>query len=156
MARQTLDEPLSNEHALQSRCAKTLCNYERGSAMDVARLSLLLLLLPLCLPSPAMAGAADVVEVEVSCNAERICQFDVTVRHDDEGWDHYANRWEVLSPDGEIIATRVLAHPHENEQPFTRSLGGVKIPAHIDHVILRAHDSVHEHGGMTMTISLPG
>jgi len=124
--------------------------------MDVTRLWLSLLLLPLCLMSPTMAGEADVLEVDVSCDAERICRFDVTVRHDDEGWDHYANRWEVLSPDGEIIATRILAHPHENEQPFTRSLGGIKIPANIDQVILRAHDSIHEHGGVTVTVSLPG
>ena len=124
--------------------------------MGLTRLSALLLALPLCLPSPTIAGEADVVEVDVSCDAQRICRFDVTVHHNDEGWDHYADRWEVLSPDGEILATRVLAHPHENEQPFTRSLGGVRIPANIDQVILRAHDSVHEYGGRTMTIPLPG
>jgi hypothetical protein len=123
--------------------------------MDLTRLAALLLALPLCLPSPTMAGEADVVEVNVSCNAQRICRFDVTVRHDDEGWDHYANSWEVLSPDGDVLATRILAHPHENEQPFTRSLGGVMIPAGVDQVILRAHDSVHEYGGDTLTVSLP-
>ena len=64
---------------------------------------------------PAFAGDADVLNVDVSCNSESICRFDVTVRHDDEGWEHYANRWEVLSPDGEILATRVLVHPHTED-----------------------------------------
>lgn len=76
----------------------------------------------------------------------------VTVKHDDEGWDHYANAWEILAPDGTILATRVLAHPHVNEQPFTRSLSGIKIPEGLDHVTIRARDSVHAYGGKTLTV----
>jgi hypothetical protein len=100
------------------------------------------------------AGEADVVDVEVNCDAESGCAFHVTVLHADEGWEHYANRWEVLTVDGEILATRELAHPHENEQPFTRSLRGVRIPAGISEVVIRAGDSVHGFGGRTMTVTL--
>jgi hypothetical protein len=46
------------------------------------------------------------------------------VRHEDVGWQHYADRWEVLASGGEVLATRVLAHPHVDEQPFVRNLGG--------------------------------
>lgn len=123
--------------------------------MSVTRLTLLLLL-SLSVPSPTLAGEANVVAVDASCDAaQRLCRFDITVRHDDEGWDHYADRWEVLSPDGEVLATRILAHPHEDEQPFTRSLSGVQIPDGIDQVILRAHDSVHQYGGETIMVQLP-
>ncbi len=94
------------------------------------------------------------VDVEVSCDAESGCDFHVTVLHADEGWDHYANRWEVLTPVGEVLATRELAHPHENEQPFARSLGGVRIPDGVHEVVVRANDSVHGYGGMTMTVTL--
>lgn len=104
---------------------------------------------------PALAGEADVLNVDVSCNSDSICRFDVTVKHDDEGWKHYANRWEVLSPDGDILATRVLAHPHDNEQPFTRSLGNVKIPSDLSEVVVRAHDLVHEFGGKEFVAKLP-
>ncbi len=104
---------------------------------------------------PAFAGEADVLDVNVSCNSESTCRFDVTVKHDDEGWKHYANRWEVLSPDGKILATRVLAHPHDNEQPFTRSLGSVKIPSDLVEVVVRAHDLVHEYGGKEFVVKLP-
>ena len=103
---------------------------------------------------PAQAGEADVLDVKASCNSDSICRFDVTVKHNDEGWDHYANRWEVLSPDGEILATRVLAHPHDNEQPFTRSLANTKIPSDLHEVVVRAHDSVHEYGGKEAVVKL--
>lgn len=107
----------------------------------------------------ALAGKADVVaatvELDVSSGDETFYSFSVTVRHDDEGWDHYADRFEILAPDGSILGTRVLAHPHENEQPFTRSLGAVAVPEGVSEVMIRAHDSVHGHGGKTMTVAIP-
>ena len=103
----------------------------------------------------AMAGEADVVDVTVSEQGDGVFRFDVTVAHDDTGWDHYADRWEVVAPDGTILGTRTLLHPHENEQPFTRSLSGVAIPPDIDTVTVRAHDSVHGLGGAEMTVPLP-
>ena len=108
----------------------------------------------LSLHPDVIAGEADVVEVETDCSAESRCDFHVTVRHADEGWEHYADRWEVLTLDGEVLGTRELAHPHENEQPFTRSLRGVPVPEGVDDVILRAHDSRHGYGGEMMTIAL--
>jgi hypothetical protein len=49
-----------------------------------------------------------------------------------------------------------LLHPHETEQPFTRSLGGVRVPAGIKAVDVRARDKVHGLGGKTMRVKLPG
>ena len=102
----------------------------------------------------AVAGEADVVEVAVSADAGGY-HFQVTVRHADEGWEHYADRWEILAPDGSVLATRTLHHPHVNEQPFTRGLGPVAIPADIGQVRVRAHDSVHGHGGSEQRVRLP-
>ena len=104
---------------------------------------------------PALAGEADVLAVEVSCDSHSVCRFDVTVTHEDEGWEHYSNKWEVLTPDGDVIAVRELLHPHETEQPFTRSLTDVKIPAGVDEVIVRAHDLVHGYGGIEFVVTLP-
>ncbi len=102
----------------------------------------------------ASAGEADVVKVEAAQEGAGTWRFDVTVAHADEGWDHYADKWEVLAPDGRGLGTRVLLHPHVGEQPFTRSLGGVAIPEDIDRVTLRAHDSVHGLGGAEITVEL--
>jgi len=83
-----------------------------------------------------------------------MCRFVVTVRHADAGWDHYANAWEVVAPDGTVLATRTLLHPHDNEQPFTRSLDGVALPADIDHVTVRARDTRHGLGGASVRVPL--
>lgn len=100
----------------------------------------------------ANAGEADVTAVAVRTGSTY--SFSVTVRHADEGWDHYANRWEVLSLDGKVLATRELAHPHVNEQPFTRSLSGVSLPAGTREVRVRANDKVHGTGGVELIVDL--
>jgi hypothetical protein len=101
------------------------------------------------------AGEADVVGVEVRNVGNGQYRFDVTVAHLDEGWQHYADGWDVVAPDGTILGTRTLLHPHVEEQPFTRSLSGVAIPGTITEVTIRAHDSVHGYGGATVTKQLP-
>ena len=101
------------------------------------------------------AGEADVIEVNARPAGDGIYRFDVTVRHTDEGWNHYADKWDVVSPEGSVLGTRTLHHPHVDEQHFTRSLSGVKVPAGIDKVTVRAHDSVHVYGGKTTTVNLP-
>ncbi|MEO0803609.1 MAG: hypothetical protein AAFY57_15210 [Cyanobacteria bacterium J06642_2] len=105
-------------------------------------------------PTIAWAGKADVIEVEVTPVGDRNYQFDVTVAHADEGWDHYADLWEVLAPDGTVLGTRILHHPHVDEQPFTRSLS-VEIPPEIERVTVRAGDSVHGHGGKSVEVDIP-
>ncbi|RMD62730.1 MAG: hypothetical protein D6826_06690 [Alphaproteobacteria bacterium] len=102
----------------------------------------------------AIAGEADVVAARAVAEAGDTWRFDVTVAHADTGWDHYADKWEVLTPDGRVLATRVLLHPHEAEQPFTRSLRGVRIPEGMDRVRVRAHDSVHGYGGREIEVTL--
>ncbi len=103
----------------------------------------------------ALAGEADVVRAEALAEGGGAWRFRVTVAHGDTGWDHYADKWDVLAPDGTVLGTRVLLHPHETEQPFIRALGGVKIPEHVAEVTLRAHDSVHGYGGKELTVKLP-
>ena len=89
------------------------------------------------------ANEVKVVDVKANCTVKQVCAFDVTLEHKDSGWDHYANKWEIYTPDGKLLATRTLYHPHVNEQPFTRSLSGVKIPKGLDKVIVKGHDLVH-------------
>jgi len=107
------------------------------------------------LPAIVLAGEADVTRVEVRQTASGIYHFDVTVRHDDTGWDHYVDKWDVLAPDGTVVGSRTLYHPHVDEQPFTRSLSGVKVAETIFELTVRAHDFVHAYGGKTVTVVLP-
>ena len=80
--------------------------------------------------------------------------FSVTLRHADTGWDDYADGWRVVSADGTVLGTRVLYHPHVEEQPFTRSLGGVEIPAGTDEVFIEARTNVDGWGAARKAVSL--
>ncbi len=115
---------------------------------------IILFVLPLA-SGNAVAGEADVLDVKVLKKSAGTYDFEATVRHADTGWDHYADKWDVVAPDGAVLGTRVLLHPHEGEQPFTRSLTGLRIPAGVDRVTVRAHDKVHGYGGGEQGIPLP-
>lgn len=106
-------------------------------------------------PGIAAAGKASVVKVKANSSGGGY-YFTVTVAHADTGWDHYANKFEILSPDGKVLGTRVLFHPHVDEQPFTRGSSVISIPPGITNVIVRAWDSVHKAGDKTFTVKLPG
>ena len=103
----------------------------------------------------AFAGKADVIDATASKAADGTYTFSVTVKSDDTGWDKYADRWEVVSTDGSVLGIRVLAHPHEDEQPFTREQSGIAVPEGVTEVTIRAHDKVEGFGGKEMTIPLP-
>ena len=112
-------------------------------------------ILGLLTSSSLMAGEADVLSVKVAKEPTGSWRFTVTVKHADQGWNHYANEFRVSGPGGETFGTRTLYHPHVNEQPFTRSLPGVRIPDDIKKVTISAGDSVHGYGGDSVTIDLP-
>jgi len=100
------------------------------------------------------AGEADVVDVTIESLGNGKFRINATIAHEDTGWDHYANRWDVLNESGEVIGVRELAHPHVNEQPFTRSVS-VTIPISVKTITIRANDSVHDTGGKTFEIKVP-
>jgi hypothetical protein len=103
----------------------------------------------------AHAGEADVVDVKVRRSAPGVYDFDVTVRSVDKGWDYYADAFEVLAPDGKVLGQRILLHPHETEQPFTRDLYGVRVPAGITEVVVRARHKPRGYGSATLRVRLP-
>ena len=113
----------------------------------------LMLFAGLVMAGQALAGEADVLSAKATKSGNG-WRFDVTVQHGDTGWEHYADAWRVVAPDGTVLGTRTLYHPHVDEQPFTRSLSGVVIPAGVNSVTVEAHDSVHGWGGKTVTVSL--
>lgn len=91
---------------------------------------------------------ADVISVQVSGN-EGAYQFSVQVRSPDTGCEQYADWWEVVTEQGELVYRRVLLHSHVGEQPFTRSGGPVDIQA--DSVVwVRAHMNTMGYGGQAL------
>lgn len=90
----------------------------------------------------ALADGPEVVAVAVS-KAGMVWNVSVTLSHNDTGWDHYADGWEVLDAQGNRLGYRKLMHPHVEEQPFTRSLSGIVIPDGTREVYIRTRCSQH-------------
>jgi len=88
------------------------------------------------------------VAVEPASGGHR---FDVTLFHDDEGEDGYANWWVVESLDGTELGRRELLHAHGTRE-FTRSttvdVGGR------DCVVVRGHDQTHDYGGRAAVVDV--
>lgn len=104
--------------------------------------------------TPLHAGEADVIDARAEWQDDGRLRVTATLRHGDEGWDHYADRFEVLTADGSVLATRELAHPHVHEQPFTRSSGAFDVPEGISVLTVRARDSRHGFGGAEFTLDI--
>jgi hypothetical protein len=78
--------------------------------------------------------------------------FDVTLHHDDDGEEGYANWWQVERLDGERLGRRELLHAH-SRQPFTRS-ETIDVPGDVTCVVVRGHDQTHGYGGRAMLVDL--
>lgn len=98
---------------------------------------------------PASADEADVLDVKIT-KSGMYWRVSVTLQHNDSGWDHYADGWQVVDAEGNVLGTRELMHPHVEEMPFTRSLGHVVIPDGATQVFIRTrcnkdgwHDTLH-------------
>ena len=100
-----------------------------------------------------MAGDVEVVSAELVAQGAA-WQVNVTLRHADTGWDHYADAWRLVSPGGDVLGTRTLLHPHVDEQPFTRSLSGVVIPPEVRRIYVEGHDTVHGWADQRLEVDL--
>lgn len=95
---------------------------------------------------------ANVVGVESQATGDGGYTFDVTLYHDDDGEDGYANWWQVETLNGTELSRRELLHAHGTE-PFTRSTL-VEVPENVSLVVVRGHDQTHGYGGQAMVVDL--
>ena len=102
---------------------------------------------------PVFADEPVVENVTVTKSGD-LWRFDVTIKHNDTGWDDYADAWRVLDGNGTELGLRKLAHPHTGEQPFTRSLSGVSIPSDVTEVSIQPRDTVNGWASATKKVKL--
>ena len=129
---------------------RAIAKSRRGTHLRTMRALLLIALAA----APAFAGDVEVVDATARREAGG-WRFDVTLRHEDTGWDHYADAWRIVGPDGAIYGQRTLLHPHVDEQPFTRSLGGVAIPEGVSRVLIEARDNMDGWSPRVLELPLP-
>ncbi|KTG08300.1 hypothetical protein AUR64_18855 [Haloprofundus marisrubri] len=94
---------------------------------------------------------ANVVSVAVENTGDGY-RFDVTLYHDDDGEDGYANWWQIENRDGEQLGRRELLHAH-GTQEFTRS-ETITLPEETTCVVVRGHDQTHGYGGQAMLVNV--
>ncbi|VXB13596.1 hypothetical protein [Maribacter litoralis] len=61
-----------------------------------------------------------------------------TISSPDTGCDQYADWWEILDLEGNLIYRRILTHSHVEEQPFTRSGSKITLASSTE-VYIRVH-----------------
>ena len=98
----------------------------------------------------------DVIDVRVHVRSDNRFDFDATISSPYDTPQRYADAFRVMSTEGVQFGERTLFHDHANEQPFTRDLYGVSIPAGIDTVVIQARDKKYGYGGKTLRVTLPG
>ncbi|MEJ2143401.1 MAG: hypothetical protein P8Y24_13835 [Gammaproteobacteria bacterium] len=106
------------------------------------RLAGLFLVFTVLVTGQVFAGEVEIVHTRFEKESAGSWHVSTTLKHADSGWSHYADAWRVVDENGKELGTRTLFHPHENEQPFTRS-DTVQIPDGITIVYVEAHDKVH-------------
>ena len=80
----------------------------------------MLTMIVLLFSTAIFANDVEIVKV-VLTSQTGTWRADVTLKHADEGWKHYADGWRLVDGNGNEIGMRKLYHPHVNEQPGTRS-----------------------------------
>jgi len=102
--------------------------------------------------STLFAGDAEVTFVSIK-KSNSNWHFSVTLKHADTGWEHYTNAWRVVDKNGKVLGTRILYHPHVDEQPFTRS-HSIKISDKLKEIYVEARDSKHGWNKVKVKIDL--
>jgi len=119
-------------------------------------LALLLAMGQVVADSDAVQRFPDVVDVTVRSTGDNRFTFQVTMSSPYDTPRRYADAFRVMTPEDRTLGVRELLHDHASEQPFTRSLTGVTIPAGISRVIIQGRDRQYGYGGATISVDLPG
>ncbi len=98
----------------------------------------------------------DVLAVKVQPRGGDRFDFDVTVSSPYDTPRRYADAFRVSGRDGRVWGERKLLHDHADEQPFTRDLYGVVVPAGVRLVVVQARDQKYGYGGKSVEVTLPG
>lgn len=70
--------------------------------------------------------------------------------------EHYCNLVEIRSEDGTVLGSRELQTAHPDEQPFSRRIGEIVLPAGTDTITAIASDSKYGFCGRSLSLKISG
>ncbi len=98
----------------------------------------------------------NIREAKLEMTGDGIFTATVTVSSPYDTPERYADGWRVLKAGtGDVLGTHMLDHDHADEQPFSRTQSGLKIPDDVDSVTVQGRDKDNGFGGETVTIDVP-
>ena len=71
-------------------------------------------------------NSANVIDVDVDGSGGTY-NFYVTLRSDETGCNQYANWWEILDEESNLLYRRILIHSHPTDQPFRRGGSSINV-----------------------------
>ena len=113
--------------------------------------------------SPSESASADAAEqefpdvesVELRREDDGTVSALVTISSPYDTPERYADGWQVIDEDGEVLGEMELTHDHADEQPFTRMQSGLEVPEGVETVTVEARDSENGYGGTTVDVAVP-
>ena len=94
---------------------------------------------------------ANVVGISYDDLGDDLYDFQITLIHDDDGEDGYADAWQIETLTGDLLGKRVLTHAHGTVE-FTRSqqinIGDTQM------LVVRGYDQIHEFGGQIIILNI--
>jgi len=106
-------------------------------------------------PNLELSLYPDVIGADVVAEGLDMFGFAVTLSSPYDSAERYADAFRVVGDDGRVYGIQELTHDHATEQPFTRMLSGVQIPAYVSTVTIEGRDQTYGWGGQTLVIDLP-
>lgn len=97
---------------------------------------------------------AQIEDVKAVQSKDKTWCFEVQIKHNDQGWNHYANGWQVYDLEGDIISGIIIGHPHDKKQPFIRRHCNIKIKPDVPKVVVKTRCNVHGFGGRAIVLDM--
>ena len=97
----------------------------------------------------------DVLAAELRPRDDGRYDLAVTISSPYDTPARFADGWRVLDPAGNELGTHQLLHDHASEQPFTRTMRGLHIPAGVDRITVEGRDLQNGYGGTTVSLEVP-
>lgn len=116
--------------------------------------ALLSVLAVLSAAGPGFADKPKAIGARVIDLGEDRYQFEVNIAHEDDSWEHFVDRWEIVGKGGAVLATDYMYYPRIDENIVWRALRGVKVDPGTEYVIFRLHD-IRDGYGREMLVRMP-